>query len=144
MIDKHLEGFRGPKWHQALIRLLEAHKDASTLYYQCPQQCGDALFSSTRFAGQIAVAPELIFKLDDVMCVYKNMFNGDEWDRIQVSTANAMIKPIDLNLVQRKLPPGVVRGAAIFMSDATILSWFTGGVQVHALYMSLGNIDKSV
>lgn len=30
------------------------------------------------------------------------------------------------------------------MSDATILSRFTGGVQVHVLYMSLGNIDKSV
>jgi hypothetical protein len=124
--------------------LPEAHKDASTLYYQCPWQCGDALFSSARFAGQIAVAPELIFKLDDATCMYKNMFNGDEWDRIQVSTANVMIKPIDSNLVQRKLPPGMVCGAAIFMSDTTILSWFTGGVQVHALYMSLGNIDKSI
>jgi hypothetical protein len=30
------------------------------------------------------------------------------------------------------------------MSDATLLSRFTGGVQVHTLYMSLGNIDKSV
>lgn len=30
------------------------------------------------------------------------------------------------------------------MSDATILSWFTSGVQVHALYISLGNINKSV
>lgn len=43
-----------------------------------------------------------------------------------------------------KLPPGVTRGAAILMSDATILLRFTGGVQVHALYLSLGNIDKSV
>jgi hypothetical protein len=30
------------------------------------------------------------------------------------------------------------------MSDATLLSRFTGGVQVHTLYMSLGNIDKAV
>lgn len=42
------------------------------------------------------------------------------------------------------MPPGVTRGAAIFMSDAMILSRFTGGVQEHALYMSLGNINKSV
>jgi hypothetical protein len=49
-----------------------------------------------------------------------------------------------ITLVQRRLPPGTTHGAAIFMSDATILSRFTGGVQVHGLYMSLGNIDKSV
>jgi hypothetical protein len=30
------------------------------------------------------------------------------------------------------------------MSDATILSRFSGGVQAHALYMSLGNIHKSI
>jgi hypothetical protein len=30
------------------------------------------------------------------------------------------------------------------MSDSTILSKYTGGVQAHGLYMSLGNIDKSV
>jgi hypothetical protein len=30
------------------------------------------------------------------------------------------------------------------MSNATLLSQYTGRVQVHALYMSLGNLDKEV
>lgn len=100
-IDEHLKGFGGPKWHHASIRLPEAHRDSSTLYYRCPRQSGDVLFGTARFAGEMAVAPELIYKLDDETRVYKELFNGDEWDRIQVSTTTVMTKIINLNLLFR-------------------------------------------
>ncbi|KAF8597135.1 hypothetical protein BDV93DRAFT_453645, partial [Ceratobasidium sp. AG-I] len=40
--------------------------------------------------------------------------------------------------------PGTTLGAGILMSNATQLSQFTGDVSAHGVYMSLGNIDKSV
>ncbi|KAG8760646.1 hypothetical protein FRC11_000087 [Ceratobasidium sp. 423] len=127
IIEDQLKDYGGPDWHTAGVRLPEAHLDESTLYYRCPSQCGDALFGMARFAGKISVGPELMYELDDETQVYGNMCSGNDWDRVQGT-----------------LPPGTTRGAVIFMSDATILSKYTGGVQVHALYMSLGNIDKEV
>ncbi|KAF8593869.1 hypothetical protein BDV93DRAFT_426036, partial [Ceratobasidium sp. AG-I] len=46
--------------------------------------------------------------------------------------------------LQRDLQPGVTLGAGILMSNATVLSHFSGDVQAHGVYMSLGNIDKDV
>lgn len=60
------------------------------MYYRCPRKCGDVLFGTARFAGQMAIAPELIYKLDDKTRVYENLFNGDEWDRVQVCNINVM------------------------------------------------------
>ncbi|KAF8596296.1 hypothetical protein BDV93DRAFT_400424, partial [Ceratobasidium sp. AG-I] len=45
---------------------------------------------------------------------------------------------------QRNLRPGTTYGAAVLMSDATVLSQFTGDTQAHGVYMSLANIDKDV
>ncbi|KAF8593504.1 hypothetical protein BDV93DRAFT_397329, partial [Ceratobasidium sp. AG-I] len=45
---------------------------------------------------------------------------------------------------QRNLQPGTTLGAGILMSDATVLTQFSGDVQAHGVYMSLGNIDKEV
>jgi hypothetical protein len=87
MIEDQLEDFGGPKWHSQSIKLPESWRDSSTLYYRCPRECGDALFGAPRFAGRMSVAPELIYELDDVTRVYNNLYNGDDWDRIQVSTA---------------------------------------------------------
>lgn len=100
-IDEHLQGCGGPEWHQASIRLPKAHEDSSTLYYWCPEKCGDALFSARRFTGQMAVAPELIYKLDDETRVYENLFNSDDWDRVQVSMTKITKAPTYLNIASR-------------------------------------------
>jgi hypothetical protein len=87
--NEHLKGFGGPEWHHRSIQLSEAHRDVATLYYRCPRQCGDALFGTARFAGRIAYSPELIYKLDNEARVYENMYNTNDWDRIQVSANHA-------------------------------------------------------
>lgn len=61
------------------------------MYYRCPRQVGDTLFGTARFSGKMAVAPELIYKLDDKTRVYKDLFNGNEWDRMQVSPTDVII-----------------------------------------------------
>ncbi|KAG8755610.1 hypothetical protein FRC11_005912 [Ceratobasidium sp. 423] len=109
------------------IRILGAPLDEVNLHYCCPVQCLKKLFSSTQFVGQFALGPEYIYKDDSTTCVYGKLCQGDEW-----------------HCIQGRLPEGTTHGVAIFMSNATLLSKYTGGVQVHAVYISLGNINKSV
>ncbi|KAG8691040.1 hypothetical protein FRC11_007309 [Ceratobasidium sp. 423] len=120
-------GVGGSAFASAGIRIPGAPLDEVNLHYRCPVQCLKKLFSSTRFAGQFALGPEYIYEDDGTTRMYGELCQGDEWHRIQ-----------------GRLPEGTTRGAAIFMSDATLLSKYTGGVQVHAVYVSLGNINKSV
>lgn len=85
IIEHRLPDAGGPEWHKQSVRLPEAYRDSETLYYQCPRQTGDFLFGSAQLAGKITVAPELIYEVDDATRVFKDLFNGDDWDRVQVS-----------------------------------------------------------
>ncbi|KAG8705568.1 hypothetical protein FRC11_008938 [Ceratobasidium sp. 423] len=124
---KGIEGVGGQPFDTVGVWLPEAHLDKVKLHYRCPVECAKKLFGTARFQWAFSVAPEMVYQGDDKTRIHGNMWNGTEWHRIQ-----------------GLLPPGATRGAVIFMSDATILSKYTGGVQVHGLYMSLGNIDKAV
>jgi hypothetical protein len=85
IIEDRLPDVGGPKWNKQSVRLPEAYRDNATLYYRCPRECRDYLFGSAQLAGKITMAPELIYKLDDATEVFGNLFNGWDWDRIQVS-----------------------------------------------------------
>ncbi|KDN47418.1 hypothetical protein RSAG8_03558, partial [Rhizoctonia solani AG-8 WAC10335] len=48
-------------------------------------QCLKKLFSNLRFKDRFALGPELIYESDNETRVYGELFNGDEWHRIQVA-----------------------------------------------------------
>ncbi|QRV99076.1 hypothetical protein RhiJN_27095 [Ceratobasidium sp. AG-Ba] len=126
IIETQLSQFGGPKFKSQTVRVPGAEKDSHTLVWRNPQQTLDHLIGTPRFRGKIAFAPTILIGKDGVRR-YGNMETAEFW-----------------NLRQRGLPLGTTLGAGIMMSDAAQLSQYTGDVTAHGVYISLGNIDKSV
>ncbi|QRV79933.1 beige protein [Ceratobasidium sp. AG-Ba] len=104
----------------------EAPNDHHQLAWRCVEKSADHLMGTPRFAGKMVFAPVIKIGKDGVRR-FDNVWTGDAW-----------------NIRQRALPPGTTRGSIIVMSDATLLTGFSGDVSAHGVYMSLANIDKSV
>ncbi|KAG8788454.1 hypothetical protein FRC12_014553 [Ceratobasidium sp. 428] len=126
-IRDEMGAFGGPQWHDDDIALADAPKDKSTLFFKDIQKCADYLLGRAQFAGKMAFSPEKHYEADDTTRVFGNPWTADDWGERQES-----------------LPDGTTWGGLLFASDSTILSTHSGDVEVHAVYMTLANIDGSV
>ncbi|KAG9122594.1 hypothetical protein FRC07_000968 [Ceratobasidium sp. 392] len=126
-IKDEMGAFGGPEWHVDDLALADAPKDKGTLFFKDIQKVADFQFGQARFAGKISFAPEKHYDADDIDRLYDNPWTADDWgDR------------------QESLPTGTTWGGLLFASDSTILSTHSGDVAVHAVYMTLANLDRSV
>ncbi|KAG8718406.1 hypothetical protein FRC09_012715 [Ceratobasidium sp. 395] len=126
-IRDEMGAFGGPEWHVDDVALADAPKDKSTLFFKDIQKCADHLMGQARFAGKMAFSPEKHYDADSMDQLFENPWTADDWGEQQES-----------------LPEGTTSGGLYFASDSTILSTHSGDVAVHAVYMTLANIDGSV
>ncbi|KAI9450809.1 hypothetical protein F5148DRAFT_1277776 [Russula earlei] len=126
----------GSLWHIETFSftgdLLDANgeltQDHFELWYQNSLQCVEELISNPMFEKYIFYVLECIYE-DSTgnMHVYDEMWTADWWWEMQ-----------------DKFPSGGVMCPVILASDKTQLSGFSGGHQAYPLYLTLGNISKSV
>ncbi|KAG8733029.1 hypothetical protein FRC11_009177 [Ceratobasidium sp. 423] len=126
IIDSDLEGFGRTDWQVLSVTLPEAPDDQHVFVFRDVEKVGDDLISTPRFAGQVGFQPVAKFGKDGVR-EYDEVYTGD-----------------DFHTRQRDLQPGVTLGAGIMMSDETHLNTHSGDASAHAVYYSLGNINKAV
>ncbi|KAI9509936.1 hypothetical protein F5148DRAFT_1274983 [Russula earlei] len=106
----------------------EPTQDHFELWYQNSLQCIEELISNPMFEKYISYVLERIYEDSTGNTrVYDEMWTVDWWWEMQ-----------------DKIPSGGVVCAVILASDKTQLSGFSGGHQAYPLYLSLGNISKSV
>ncbi|KAG9087311.1 hypothetical protein FS749_003000 [Ceratobasidium sp. UAMH 11750] len=131
-IENHLAGLGGPKWYCQQI-LAENFPDGKhediVLYLRDLEECLDCLAGRPDLDGEIIFAPEIIFAGDDEIQVFNQLPTGHLWHKI---------------LAEAGQDPDAALGGVLFGSDKTHLTNYAGDVKVHALYVSLGNINKEI
>ncbi|KAI9460078.1 hypothetical protein F5148DRAFT_1276771 [Russula earlei] len=106
----------------------EPTQDHFELWYRNSLQCVEELISNPMFEKYISYVPERIYEDSTGNTrVYDEMWTADWWWEMQ-----------------DKIPSGSVMCPVILASDKTQLSGFSGGHQAYPLYLTLGNISKSV
>ncbi|KAI9442058.1 hypothetical protein F5148DRAFT_1278304 [Russula earlei] len=106
----------------------EPTQDHFELWYRNSLQCVEELISNPMFEKYISYVPERIYEDSTGNTrVYDEMWTADWWWEMQ-----------------DKIPSGGVVCPVILASDKTQLSGFSGGHQAYPLYLTLGNISKSV
>ncbi|QRV74372.1 beige protein [Ceratobasidium sp. AG-Ba] len=131
-IENDLNGFGGPEWFCQQI-LPEDFPDGKhedlVLYLRNLEECLDYLAGRPDLNGYITFSPGLRFAGEDEIEVYDEMTTGHLWHQI---------------LRDAGQHPDAALGGVLFGSDKTHLTNYSGDIQAHALYVSLGNIDKSI
>ncbi|QRW07095.1 beige protein [Ceratobasidium sp. AG-Ba] len=132
-LEKELGGFGGPAWHSQQIlpeNFPPAEHEDLVLRLRDLEECLDSLVGRPDLDGQICFAPEVRFAGDDEIQVFSEMPTGNLWnnilDRVHKAGHNS----------------DAALGGALFGSDKTHLTHYSGDIKVHALYVSLGNIAK--
>ncbi|KIJ47718.1 hypothetical protein M422DRAFT_163790 [Sphaerobolus stellatus SS14] len=122
-IDKYLPD--GPAWHCQEVSLPEAPNEPQILFYQDPVECLQFLSQSPAFDGHQAYAPVKYFSNEEFTNrVYGEINTGDAW-----------------HYYQSVIGPAETVNPAIFASDATHVTNFSGDGKVHPVYISSGQIE---
>ncbi|CAA7269607.1 unnamed protein product [Cyclocybe aegerita] len=99
-----------------------------TIRYRDPLEAVRSLWGDPSLAKHLVYRPQKVFTDEDRMsCVYTEMWTGDWW-----------------NGVQKKLPKGATVAPVIIATDKTQLTQFSGGKSAYPVYLTLGNIPKSI
>ncbi|TFY56691.1 hypothetical protein EVJ58_g7482 [Rhodofomes roseus] len=98
------------------------------LWRRDPVECVEDLIGNPTFDGNIAYAPERVYTEEAATIRrYDEMWTADWWWN-----------------TQRKLPEGATVAPVILASDATKLTNFGGDKKAWPVYLSIGNISKSI
>ncbi|KZV89152.1 hypothetical protein EXIGLDRAFT_618514, partial [Exidia glandulosa HHB12029] len=118
----------GPSWKAVEITLPEAPNEPQTLYYRDPVECLQFL------AGNPALRGHMTFE------AYETFTDAGMKEQVysEIMTGRICAE------LQRLLPPGVTLHPAIFGSDATHTTNFSGDGKMHPIYISSGLIDAVI
>ncbi|OCH83867.1 hypothetical protein OBBRIDRAFT_742550 [Obba rivulosa] len=98
------------------------------LWKRNPVECIKELMGNPEFHEHMKYAPEHLYcDPEGKQQLYENMSTGDWWWRMQ-----------------ENLPKGATIAPVILASDKTSLSRFSGDKSAWPVYLSIGNIDKSI
>ncbi|KIJ43308.1 hypothetical protein M422DRAFT_253510 [Sphaerobolus stellatus SS14] len=125
-IDRFLPN--GPKWHCKEITLPEAPAEPQLLFYHDHIECLQFLAQSPVFDGHQAYGPVKYFSdSGGKNHVYGEINSGDAW-----------------HYYQSAIGPEETVNPAIFASDATHVTNFSGDGKVHPVYISSGQIQADI
>lgn len=149
MIENDLVGFGGPKWYSQQIlpeNFPPAEHEDIVMYFRDIEECADHLIGQPDLQGEIVFPPEVILAGVDEIQVVNQMTTGRHWHEILVCHNHSSLTLTDIMHLQRLAgqDPDAAMGGVLFGSDGTHLTHYAGDVKVHALYMSLGNINKEI
>ncbi|THH16161.1 hypothetical protein EUX98_g9347, partial [Antrodiella citrinella] len=127
---------QGPAWKHEFVTVQgdvededgETMSEELELWYRDPAECVQELIGNPIFDGKMAYAPEKVFaELEGDERVFDEMWTADWWWK-----------------TQEKLPKGAMIAPLIIASDETKLSQFGGNKKAWPVYLTIGNIEKSV
>ncbi|KAI0696099.1 hypothetical protein BC835DRAFT_1272404 [Cytidiella melzeri] len=130
---------RGPGWQCELFELQceersegESGVEVFELWKRNPVECIRELLSNPTFKDNLRYAPEQRYEDDrGERPVLGEMWSGAWWERVQVSK-------------RKLLPKGATLVPVILASDKTQLSNFSGDKSAWPVYLTIGNIPKSL
>ncbi|KAJ3500836.1 hypothetical protein NLJ89_g9614 [Agrocybe chaxingu] len=99
-----------------------------TIRYRCPLEAVKSLWGDPSLAKYLVYRPQKVFSNENRKTrIYTEMWTGDWWHSIQ-----------------KKLPAGATIAPIIIATDKTQLTQFSGGKSAYPVYLTLGNIPKSI
>ncbi|KIJ31864.1 hypothetical protein M422DRAFT_185325, partial [Sphaerobolus stellatus SS14] len=115
-------------WHCKEVALPEAPNEPQLLFYQDPIECLQFLAQSPAFDGHQVYGPVKYFSdVEGKNRVYGEINSGDAW-----------------HYYQSVIGPEETVNPAIFASDATHVTNFSGDGKVHPVYISSGQIQADI
>jgi hypothetical protein len=97
------------------------------------------------FRDHLSYAPKKVYtdatKEEEII---NEMNTAEWWWEVQVRFACILSQPLALTFAQKQLPSGATVAPIILASDKTQLSTFSGDKQAWPVYLSIGNISKSI
>ncbi|GBE88897.1 hypothetical protein SCP_1403050 [Sparassis crispa] len=127
---------RGPKWECELFEAVgdeldnenKPYTEVLELWRRNPVECIQELIGNPTFQELLHYTPEQLYADEEYQNrIYGNMWTGDWWWE-----------------TQQRLPPGASIAPVILASDKTSLSQFSGDKSAWPVYLSIGNIEKSM
>ncbi|KIY48117.1 hypothetical protein FISHEDRAFT_43848 [Fistulina hepatica ATCC 64428] len=130
MIDAMPNNLR--EWQEKVLRFTDSPSEEFTMYYHNPVDAIKCLMGDPNLMDHLVYKPTKMFTTDlkedpAVTHVYNEMWTGEWW-----------------NKVQDHLPSGATVAAVIAATDKTQLTYFVGGKAAYPIYITLGNIPKSI
>lgn len=124
--------------------------EALELWARDPVECVAELIGNPSFKHAINYAPVKVFEHNDTgeqEQVFGEMNSAEWWWRVQVSLLSPSSPPMhkfNMHLQQKELPEGATVAPVILSSDKTQLSVFSGDKSAWPVYLTIGNIHKSI
>ena len=119
-------------------------KETLHLWKCDPIECIHKLIGNHTFQNNICFAPERAYKdIEGKYRIFDEMWTGDWWWNLQVSYQISIKFKKPCNL-QEHFEVGATIIPAILVSDKTHLSNFTGDKSAWPIYLTIGNIEKTV
>lgn len=144
MIDAIPE--RAGRWKTRNLHFPDNPSDKFCLRYRNVLEAIRGLIGDPTHAQDIVYAPKKIFtNRRKSTRVYSEMWTGQWWNAVQVSQPFTICSESFLtNATQRILPKGATVAPIIIATDKTQLTNFTGGKKAYPVYITLGNLPRSI
>jgi len=145
---------QGPKWDYRTVTMTGDRVDENgnpltediELWFWNPMECIAQLISNPSFDGVMSHVPERVYEDSAGKSrVYDEMWTGDWW----LGYAGSLIgkRAQDSYLLiqhQAKIESGGVVAPVIIATDKTTLTQFSGDKVAYPVYLTIGNISKSI
>ncbi|KAJ7064424.1 hypothetical protein B0H15DRAFT_807765 [Mycena belliarum] len=119
---------RGGDWTSKTLSFPDRPDEKYLIRYRDPLAAIKTLLGNPAHAKDIVYVPKKVFSDEDRNNrVYNEMWTGKWWGGIQT-----------------KLPPGAALAPVIIATDKTQLTQLSGGKSAYPVYLTLGNIPKSL
>ncbi|THH17858.1 hypothetical protein EUX98_g9049 [Antrodiella citrinella] len=131
---------QGPEWKHEYVQVSGNVEDEDgnmmeeelELWSRNPVECVRELIGNPMFDGRMAYAPEQVFaEMDGDERIHDEMWTGNWWWKTQTK-------------LQQEGSSGATVAPLIIASDETRLSQFGGNKKAWPVYLTIGNIEKSV
>ncbi|KIY52108.1 hypothetical protein FISHEDRAFT_5445, partial [Fistulina hepatica ATCC 64428] len=127
MIDTMPNNLR--EWQEKVLRFTDSPSEEFTMYYRNPVDAIKCLMGDPDLVDHLVYKPTKMFTADPkedpaATHVYNEMWTGEWWNKVQV------------DIVDYSNPHNT--------TDKTQLTYFVGGKAVYPVYITLGNIPKSI
>ncbi|KIY47605.1 hypothetical protein FISHEDRAFT_74547 [Fistulina hepatica ATCC 64428] len=118
------------EWQEKVLRFTDSPSEEFTMYYCNPVDAIKCLMGDPDLADHLVYKPTKMFTADPkedpaATRVYNEMWTGEWWNKDH-------------------LPSGATVAAVIAATDKTQLTYFVGGKVAYPVYITLGNIPKSI
>lgn len=135
------------EWQERWLSFKDRPNEKHLLQFRDIIQAIRALLGSPDHADKIVYRPQHIFRdASRKQRIYGEMWTGQWWHAVQVSASLfiAVHRVLMGQNVQSLLPTGAAVAPVIIATDKTQLTQFSGNKSAYPVYMTLGNIPRSL